>query len=115
MRNNFFHDLAVGDKLQAQHPMRGRVLGPHVDNHLLRADGSNLLLIVFQSFSITRHLPLFYSYSMISFRILVVFPEWMSLPIARQENTSQVRMADKIHPHEVERFALVPICRAPHR
>jgi hypothetical protein len=38
VRGDLAHDLAVGPQHQPQHPVRARVLRPHVDEHLVGAD-----------------------------------------------------------------------------
>jgi len=37
----------------------------------------------------------------------------MALPVVRQQDATQVRMAVKDHAEQIERLALVPVCRTP--
>ena len=48
---------------------------------------------------------------MIKFLHLIVFQQRMAVPIVRQQNTSMIRMALKVHAEHIIGFALVPLGR----
>jgi len=59
------------------------------------------------------HLLVFYLNSVVEFRFLVIFTEWISGPICGHEDSSHVRMLGKLYPKHIKSLPFVPIGGAP--
>src|SRR5205807_10134054 len=44
----------------------------------------------------------------------IILPQWMALPVRRQEYAAQIRMIDKVDAEQIEYFTLQPVCRRPY-